>query len=643
MSVFEKSKSIWVDDSYEGAAIFRAVFTHGGSVKRALCRVECERYYLYINGKVAAWEGGYNGSYDEFDIARLLKKGANSLVCVAFSTPKVGFTLACDALNLYSDGLFAVYADRAYTSANRKNRELDASLQGKIDGAFDPSFSSSLFTAPHVLERSASENIRPINIPRLQDGEKCKGTVTNFGRARTVKFCVPRGFYSPVFTVRADGGENLRLAARACDCADKGLSDSFSYTAANGENRVDIPDVFYADTFFLTLPQGVKLMSFFCRRVEFCPPITLDLSTDDETLNSAFNAAMTDVRCAYTPFTNVAADAYALSVVAREMCYCFSDRRIVRQCAQKLLENFDVAHGFGTSLATLFALGDYGIFNVYHKFEGEYLAVDRVNEFVHYLLYSSRAPQDRTAITASESNGRQEGEYVELAMDEVQDVRAALDKQSADEALCGGFNVDYNLIESALRYNALYCVNRFCPTAALIAAADEELSYLQLFKRADSFSTFVTDDRANAFISLFLDASNVRALQDVRCCAPDTEWAAVEALAVSGNCDIALARFKARLLTHGADFVASALPSLVALFARFDGESIVLSPNYCFDSAECFIDIGGGIGISYKKAAERIDTVCYNHSARTVKFEVKDSDINVTLNKGKSKFVHNTD
>lgn len=152
--IFENSAWIWAENNQRknDRVYFRKRFRVDSLPAKALLCVGCEtKYWLFVNGRLAVFDGGLfreslpgYGYYDVTDIAPYLKKGENEIIFHVWffgnggrnntAIGCAGLIFACEEIALFSGSDTVVERARGYYDTSERN---PAYLYGGYNVAFD--------------------------------------------------------------------------------------------------------------------------------------------------------------------------------------------------------------------------------------------------------------------------------------------------------------------------------------------------------------------------------------------------------------------------------------------------------------------------------------------------------------------------
>lgn len=711
--LFGKSKWIWAADATKKNSniILRRTFSFGQDKKppqRALCRAACDtHYYLFVNGNAVVWEGGLNRSfcrayYDEFDIAKFLTKGDNSIVCLCqyygnggrdlVCSERAGFIFECNDLEIYSDGTFTVYENAAFKTPRATNCcyagwgvNYDAALEGPIQNILDPAFNFSQFVAatelsdyPDMVNGVLSR--RPFPLPRFsaQPVAVKARKVTDQFAGDTYRLDLPSEMrLTPYMEVIGNGQEKITITTDRTDCMGCFGDEASVYSAHSVEymtkptlNIYDGMLPMTGNALIFTMPRSVKVLKLGYREITYAAEPTCVFQTDDGELATLFAKAKNTLICSLgstivdTPERDRTMWLGDASLAARAIYLAYADcASIVKKVIDDIMDysedgvlyscvpgNIPIdipSHG-------LVALGEYGIFAAYKDFVGD-LDFFRV-EYERLCEYLMLWDMTEHGVAVRDGTRRW---YDNL------------------------YNIDEPLIENALYYSACAFMkelgnavaqhdydetfdDRMANIADYIESTWDGLGYTT----RDSY-----DDRANAFVALSglvpseRKPAIARLLAATQNCSPYMEWAVIQALSALGRRDLARMRFDARyslaaaspMSTLGEDFcgygtacqsyqsavIFEAIQTFGGIDIKDGASKITITPDFnAIKDFRAELRLKSGvIDVRYKYSPMRVDIIIDNSTTAKVVLDVAPERFGraverraIVLNKGKNKF-----
>ena len=310
------AKWIWDENntSPNSIVIFKKEFTAATSAEKAIAYIAADtKYWLWINGKNAVFEGGLfresmpgAGYADEVDLAPFLKNGKNELICLCWyygnegrnnvDSGHAGWIFECKALGLYSDRGFSVLRHPAFYQtgepypsflygghnigfdANKEiNTEKEAACFFQAATEYPPEYWGDLYLRPIPLHQCSEIHItqrEPLLTKRYE---------VSFPAA--VQF-------TPFFEINAKGGEVVHIFSDRWmvpggpgDQNNQYKSHRTEYRCKPGSNRFDSIFYLYGEKMILQCDQEITFLQVGYRSTGYNTTVTGEFFCSDDIVN----------------------------------------------------------------------------------------------------------------------------------------------------------------------------------------------------------------------------------------------------------------------------------------------------------------------------------------------------------------------
>ncbi|GHU98035.1 hypothetical protein FACS1894211_01100 [Clostridia bacterium] len=331
--MFKEAKWIWAKDNIRADdwVLFIKDFDLDARPRKAVLRVYCEtKYYLYVNGAVAVFDGGLFresasgcGYYDSVDIAEFLQKGKNRVTFRVWyfgnggrnntSSGAAGLLFESPDLKIFSDSNTKAIRDPAHfitgepkSSNLYGGHNIGYDARKSVGEFYNLDFDGKDFVPAVEYGAYPCEpwnTAAPRPVPQFRFGNITKvDFITRDGRYVVI---LPRPMqFTPYFEVEAKGGEIIGVRGDRYETRG-GPGDEFNayrghraeYICRNGAQSFEALDWAFGEEIIFTIPDGVKILNLGYRESGYDTDIK-PLKTDDIRLNTLFQkCARTLISC----------------------------------------------------------------------------------------------------------------------------------------------------------------------------------------------------------------------------------------------------------------------------------------------------------------------------------------------------------
>ena len=274
------------------------------------------KYWLFINGKMAVFEGGLFreslpgcGYADRFDLASCLQTGKNDLVCISWfygnegrnntNSTRAGWIFECETLGLFSGPDFLCLRHPAYYQTGEPNPSFlygghNIGFNANLDMDFlDPNFDDGKMHPASVYSNDVwgEQLLRPIPLHRR--GDLCCFSNIPIKDGKAVLSLPVSTQFLPYLEVEAKGGEVIDI------CSDRYLVNGgpgdemhqyrghrIEYTCKPGLNRFDALNYLFGEQIIYSFSESVKILCLGYRSSGYDTDIIGSFTYDDEILNT---------------------------------------------------------------------------------------------------------------------------------------------------------------------------------------------------------------------------------------------------------------------------------------------------------------------------------------------------------------------
>lgn len=266
------------------------------------------KYYLYINGEIAVFEGGLNrgernkGYFDSVDIVKHLQKGRNEILVKVWywgnegrnnvSCGSGGFIFACDALGLYSDSSWGMLPEPAQMEVTEPYPTLNP-MQCTLYGGYDIGYDArnalkdnDLFCLPPACELGGAGDApwgelvaRPIPLWKFS---RIKDYIDIIKSGERYLCKLPFGMQiTPYMKINARGGErvDIRTDRYKIRGGPFGTHELYSvhrceYIARKGVQEFEVLNWSFGERVIYTIPDSVEVIELGYRQSGYdCSPV----------------------------------------------------------------------------------------------------------------------------------------------------------------------------------------------------------------------------------------------------------------------------------------------------------------------------------------------------------------------------------
>lgn len=312
--MFENSKWLWLGeaDKPNMRVNFKRTFNLNDIPEHAFLKTACEtKYWLFINGKLAVYDGGLFresepgcGYYDEKDVAGNLIAGENEIVWHVWyfgnggrnnvTCKKAGLLYECKELGLFSDKNTFAEIDGAYYSTAEENPSY---LYGGHNVAYDARVKPFSLCPEFVSEYPADElgvygdapwgGLLKRCIPDLKFGSREKMCCERENGICKVKLPYAMQF-SPYFIIKARGGEKIDARSDRYvvnggpgGCNERYRGHRTEYICRGGEQQFEPLNWFFGETILFDIPEGVEILELGYRESGYDTELAVKFQSDD--------------------------------------------------------------------------------------------------------------------------------------------------------------------------------------------------------------------------------------------------------------------------------------------------------------------------------------------------------------------------
>lgn len=316
--IFENSAWIWAENNQRknDRVYFRKRFRVDSLPAKALLCVGCEtKYWLFVNGRLAVFDGGLfreslpgYGYYDVTDIAPYLKKGENEIIFHVWffgnggrnntAIGCAGLIFACEEIALFSGSDTVVERARGYYDTSERN---PAYLYGGYNVAFDGR--KEIFSLCPVIKAGKDAVVvghygdapwgklllRPVPPLFFTDIQ----TAAYERRGKKVTVLLPYAMqFTPYLKVRAEGGEKIFIQSDRylVHGGPGGTQDLYAghraeYVCTAGEQEFESLDWIFGEKIEFTVPETVEIVALGWRESGYASKVIGKFFCDDARVN----------------------------------------------------------------------------------------------------------------------------------------------------------------------------------------------------------------------------------------------------------------------------------------------------------------------------------------------------------------------
>ncbi len=325
----ERARWIWAKDRHRknDFVAFRKAFTLHEVPEKVLITVAVDtKYWMYINGRLAVFEGGLfresvpGGGYaDQTDITSYLREGENviGLLCRYFGnggrnnvdSGAAGLKLECPVLSIYSDGSFAARRHPAYYTPDRTppsflhgGDHIGYDTNERIGNFAKTNYFAADWPQAVVYEEDVFGEICLRQIPKLHyDAPHINSnilrTYENGEYVYTMKLPYAMAF-TPIIQLVAKGGEKLWLTTDhewvnggPGDEHNRYHSQGIEYVCNAGMNHFDCLHYLYGERFVVRSKQELWMQAMGYHETGYKTRICGSFVTEDQNLNTLIEKA----------------------------------------------------------------------------------------------------------------------------------------------------------------------------------------------------------------------------------------------------------------------------------------------------------------------------------------------------------------
>lgn len=289
----DQARFIWAEGNTtpDDKVVFRRRFTVGPGVPEAKAFIFAEtRYWLYLNGRLAVFEGGLFreslpgcGWADEVDLTPFLHEGENTLAVLALyygnegrnntDSGQAAFLFSCEALGLYSDSSFLCKRHDGYFHVEDSPAshlyggwDLGIDAAGRDHGFFLPDADEDGYRPATVYENTVWGGLCRRPIPLIRRYAPTALTLQTAGNELTA--ALPHAMtFSPRLRLRARGGEALTLLTDRYtvnggpgDHGNRYHGYRILYRCRAGEQAFEAPTSLYGETLRISGADGIEIL-----------------------------------------------------------------------------------------------------------------------------------------------------------------------------------------------------------------------------------------------------------------------------------------------------------------------------------------------------------------------------------------------
>jgi hypothetical protein len=318
----------WIWQSADGPPnswlAFRKRVTLASAPKRALANIAADsKYWLWINGKLAVFEGGLkrgpnptDSYYDELDLQPFLGPGDNTIAILVWFWGKDGFShknsgkggllfqADIDGTLVVSDASWRVRAHAGYLAQtdpgpNYRLAEWNVQFDARRDltGWTRPDFDDSAWSAATAKGRPPAApwaHLWKRPIPQWRDSglkEYVNSTaLPASGTGGVVSASLPyNAQVTPYLKVTAPAGAVIRIQT---DTTGEGPTVRAEYTTREGEQEYESLGWMSGNTVQYTIPSGVQIQALRYRETGFDADSSGSFQSSDSSLNTLWTKAL---------------------------------------------------------------------------------------------------------------------------------------------------------------------------------------------------------------------------------------------------------------------------------------------------------------------------------------------------------------
>ena len=306
--IWEKENTVPND-----TVVFRKTFILDNIPKNAISYAAVDtKYWLFINGKMAVFEGGLFreslpgcGYADCFDLAPYLQTGKNDLVCISWfygnegrnntNSTHAGWIFECESLALFSGSNFLCLRHPAYYQTGEPNPSyLYGGFNANLDmNFFDLNFDDSKMHPASVYPNDVwgEQVLRPI--PFHRRGSLCRFSDIPIKNGKAVLSLPKATQFLPYLEVEAKRGEVIDIHSDRYT-VNGGPGDEtrlysghrIEYICAPGLNRFDSLNYLFGEQIVYSFSESVKVLFLGYRNSGYDTDIIGLFTCDDELLNT---------------------------------------------------------------------------------------------------------------------------------------------------------------------------------------------------------------------------------------------------------------------------------------------------------------------------------------------------------------------
>ncbi|MDD6204730.1 MAG: alpha-L-rhamnosidase N-terminal domain-containing protein, partial [Firmicutes bacterium] len=312
---------IWEDNtSPDRWLLLRKKFSLDAVPEAAEAYIAAEtKYYLYINGRLAVFEGGLNrgpapgcGYYDVVDIAPFLQKGENIIAAEVWywgnegrnniDCGHGGFIFACPEAGVYSDSSWRMLANPAQVPVSDPYTEI---LYGGHDIGYDArrapgdwksaGYDEKQFAPACELGAAGDAPWGPLArrcVPlwRFSGIRQYTGIKKHYN---TYTCALPHGMQvTPYLKISASGGELIDIRTDRYIIRGGPFFTQYKYkvqrceyTAAEGQQEFEVLNWMYGENVIYTIPEGVEVIELGYRESGYDCDVINGFTSSDRDMN----------------------------------------------------------------------------------------------------------------------------------------------------------------------------------------------------------------------------------------------------------------------------------------------------------------------------------------------------------------------